>query len=265
MKHSLWLVMSASLLVVVAGGAIIWSDASRAVAQTGASKTKTKIGTSKSKVSDSKELDTRAEKNLEAFVADTVKLAEEYEKAGKFEEAQDQLRNVGKLKPDLPGLKEKIDKLGEAVFETNDFDLDLDVSDSWKKMVLVSKGKPVRVEASGSYKITLAGPTDANGLPTKDPRTDMAAGVRCGALMGIVVATQDSGAGATTGAGAGKTTGRNNDKVGEPFEIGASKEFTPKEDGILLLNVNLPAGHKSTGKLRVHVSGHLMMLPKELR
>ncbi len=271
MKHSHWLVMSASLFVVVVCGAIVWSDASRAIAQTGASKMKTKIGTSKSKVSDSKELDSRAEKNLEAFLADTVKLAEEYEKAGKFEEAQDQLRNVGKLKPDLPGLKEKIDKLGEAVFETNDFDLELDVSDSWKKMVLVSKGKPVRVEATGSYKITLAGPTDANGLPTKDPRTDMAAGVRCGALMGIVVATQDSGAsattgaGANTGAGAGKATGRNNDKVGEPFEIGASKEFTPKEDGILLLNVNLPAGHKSTGKLRVHVSGHLKLLPKELR
>jgi len=270
MKHGHWWLMSASLLVVVACGAVVWLDAERAIAQTGSSKTKPKVGTSKSKVSDSKELDTRAEKNLESFVADTIKLAEEYEKAGKFEEAQDQLRNVGKLKPDFPGLKEKIDKLGEAVFETNDFDLDLDVADSWKKMVLVSKGKPIRVEASGNYKITLAGPTDANGLPTKDPRTDMAAGVRCGALMGVVVAMQDgggatTGAAATTGTGAGKGGGRNNDKVGEPFEIGASKEFTPKEDGVLLLNVNLPAGHKSTGKLRVHVSGHLKMLPKELR
>lgn len=265
MKQSHWVVMSASLLVVAVCGVFVWTDGSRAIAQTGASKAKSKIGTSKTKAADTKELDVRAEKTLEAFVADSIKLAEDYEKAGKFEEAQDQLRTVAKLKPELPGLKEKIDKLNEALFSSNDFDMDLDVSDSWKAQVQVFKGKPVRVEATGTYKITLNGPTDANGLPTKDPRTDMAAGVRCGALMGIVVPTSESGT--PTGSGAGKSANRANDrdKVGEPFEIGASKEFTPKDDGILLLNVNLPAGHKSSGKLRVHISGHLKMLSKELR
>lgn len=265
MKHCHWLMMSASLVVVVICCAIVWSESSKAVAQTSASKTKTKIGTSKTKSGDTKELDVRAEKHLEAFVIDTIKLAEEYEKAGKFEEAQTQLYIVGKLKPETPGLKEKIEQLGESVFETNDYDIDLDVADSWKKMVLVSKGKPVRVEAPGSYKLMLTAPVDAEGLPTKDPRVDMAAGVRCGALMGIVVALPDSATPTNSGAGAGKTSGRNNDKVGEPFEIGSSKEFTPKEDGMLLLNVNLPAGHKSTGKLKVHVSGHIKMLPKEIR
>ena len=269
MKHSHWLLMSALLLVVAICGALVWLDGSRAIAQTGAAKTKAKVGTGKTKSADSKELDSRAEKNFDGFITESIKLADDYEKAGKFEEAQDQLRTVGKLKPELPGLKDKIDKLGEAVFETNDFDMDLDVADSWKRMVQVFRGKPVRVETSGNYKLMLSGPTDASGLPTKDPRTDMASGVRCGALMGIVVPTSDSGAatgaGAGAGAGAGKTTGRNNDKVGEPFEIGTSKEFTPREDGLLLLNVNLPASHKSTGKLRVHVSGHIKMLSKETR
>lgn len=266
MKQSHWLVMCASLVMATVCGVFVWSDDSRAVAQTAASKTKPKVGTSKTKVADSKELDIRAEKTLDAFVAESVKLAEEYEKAGKFEEAQEQLRTVGKLKPETPGLKEKIDKLSEAVFETNDFDIDLDVADSWKKTVQVFKGKPVRVEATGNYKMNLIMPTDANGLTTKDPRTDMAAGVRCGALMGVVIATGDTGAPAGAAGGAGKAAARNpNDKAAEPFEIGSSKDFTPKEDGVLLLNVNLPAGHKSSGKLRVHVSGHLKMLTKELR
>lgn len=261
MQRNQWFVVSVSVLVVVVCGAIVWSDASRAVAQTGTSKLKPKVGTTK-KSGDAKELDSRAEKNLEGFITDTIKLAEDYEKAKLFEEAQDQLRTVARLKPELPGLKEKIDKLNEAVFETNDFDVDLDVGDSWKAQVQVFRGKSVRVEAQGHYKITLTGPCDAYGLPTKDPRTDMAAGVRCGALMGIVVPDPESGG--------AKTGGRNNndkdkDKVGEPFEIGTSKEFTPKEDGILLLNVNLPSGHKSTGKLRVHVSGHIKLLAKGLR
>ena len=266
MKSSHWLVMSASLMLMFVCGVLVWSDGSRAVAQTGTSKTKSKVGTGKAK-SDSKELDSRAEKVLEGFVVDSIKLAEDYEKAGKFDEAQDQLRTVGKLKPELPGLKEKIQKLSEAVFETNDYDMDFDVSDSWKRMVHVTKGKPIRVEAPGNYKLSLIGPTDANGVPTKDPRTDMASGVRCGALMGIVVPLTDPGAaaGATGGGGGGgnKGGGRNNEKIGEPFEIGASKEFTPGADGILLLNVNLPAGHKSTGKLKLHISGHFRMLTKE--
>ena len=267
MKSSHWLVMSASLLVMAACGVVVWSDASRAVAQTGTSKSKPKVGSSKSKSADSKELDSRAEKVFEGFVTDTIKLSEDYEKAGKFDEAQDLLRTIGKLKPEMPGLKEKIQKLNEAVFETNDYDIDLDVGDSWKRMVHVSKGKPVRVETPGNYKLSLIGPTESNGLPTKDPRTDMAAGVRCGALMGIVMPLTDPGsaAGATGGGGGGgnKGGGRNNEKIGEPFEIGASKEFTPGADGVLLLNVNLPTGHKSTGKLKVHLSGHFRMLTKE--
>jgi hypothetical protein len=261
MPRKPWFLMLVSSLVVAIGVAIVWTESPRAVAQTGASKLKPKVGvgSSKSKVGDSKELDQRAEKNLETFIAESAKLAEDYEKAGKFVEAQEQLRGILRLKPELPGVKEKIESLNEAIFQTNDYDVDLDVAESWKAQVLVSRGKPVRVEAPGSYKINLSMSADANGLPTKDPRTDMASGVKCGALMGIVVPVPGPGAPNTKG------SARGNDKVGEPFEIGASKEFTPKEDGILLLNVNLPAGHKSTGKLRVHISGNIKMLPKELR
>ena len=236
MRHSQLLVMSCSLLVCVVSAVIVWNDGSTVVAQT--SKTKSKTGVGKKSTAESKELDARAEKNLEHFLNESAKLAEDFEKAGKYDEAQEQLRAILRLKPDLPGLNE---------FEQ-------EVKEGWTMRVLVTKGKPVRVESAGEYTLAITSKVDGSGLSTKDPRTDMAAGVRCGALMGMVYPIPDP-----------SKPPSKNDKPGEAFEIGTAKEFNPKEDGVLLLHVNLPPSHKSTGKLRIRVSGHIKPLPKELR
>ena len=243
------------MLVCGLSAALVWNGGSRAAAQT-SSKSKPKTGVSKAKsAAEAKELDARAEKNLENFLGEAIKLADEFEKAGKYDEASEQLKAVSRLKPDLPLLKERIENLNESLFENNDLELEHDVKEGWKAQVLVFKGKAVRVEATGEYTVSFTQKSDAGGLSTKDPRTDMAAGVRCGALMGLVVPLPEPG----------KTPAKN-DKIGDPFEIGTSKEFTPKEDGVLLLNVNLPPGNKSTGKLRVRVSGHInKSLPPGLR
>lgn len=260
MRRSQWLVFGSSLVMAVACVWLFDSQWTSAVAQTGASsKSKLKTGTSKAKsAAETKELEVRAEKNLDTFVSETIKIAEDFERAGRFEEAQEQLRAVSKLKPELPGLKEKIEKLNDSLFESNELEVEQDAKESWKAQVLVTKDKPIRIDAVGEYTIMMSIKTDANGLSVKDAKTDMVAGVRCGALMGIVVPIPESGS--------TKASSRNDrERVGTPFEIGTSKEFTPKEDGILLLNLNLPSGHKSVGKVRVRVSGHIKMLPKELR
>ncbi len=262
MRRRQLLVMSLSFVACAVCGVVIVSDGSRAVAQTSSSKSKLKTPTTKSKVAgDAKDLDARAEKNLEGFLVESLKLAEDYERAGKFDEAQDQLRTVKKLKSDFPGIDEKLNKLNESLFETNELEAEQDVADGWRPRVHVFRGKPVRVQAQGSYKVVLNAAADADGFATKDPRTDMAAGVRCGALMGIILPTGEASA-----KSARSEAPRNDkDKIGEPFEIGANKEFTPKEDGVLLLNVNLPPGHKSIGKLRIRLSGHIKLLSKEER
>jgi hypothetical protein len=264
MRRIQLLVMSLSLVVCAVCGVVIVFDGSHAVAQTGSSKSKLKTPTTKSKVAgDAKELDARAEKNLEGFLIESLKLAEDYERVGKFDEAQDQLRTVKRLKPDFQGIDEKLNKLNESLFETNELETEQDVADGWKRRVHVFRGKPVRVQAQGSYKVVMNATADADGFATKDPRTDMAAGVRCGALMGIIVPTGESST--KSARSEAPRTGNDKDKIGDPFEIGASKEFTPKEDGVLLLNVNLPPGHKSIGKLRIRLSGHIKLMSKEER
>ena len=253
MRRNQWIVMSCSMLVCAVSAVIVWHEGSRAVAQTSSSKSKLKTGISKPKsTAETKDLDSRAEKNLESFVAESLKLAADFEKAGHYQEAQDQLKFVHKLQPDRPGVKEKIEILNESVMDSNKLNFEHEVKENWKKWVLVAKGQPVRVEADGEYTLILNIKTDAKGLPTKSPDSDMAHGVRCGALMGLVVPIAEDGRVKT-------------DKIGEPFEIGNEKDFTPKEDGVLLLNVNLPAGHKSIGKLRGTISGHIKTLPPELR
>ena len=252
MRRNLLLVMSCSLLVCAVSAVLVWNDGSAAVAQT--SKAKTKTGTGKKSTAETKELDARAEKNLENFLNDTAKLAEDFEKAGKFEEAQEQMRTILRLKPDIPGIKERMERLNQELFESNELEFEQDVKEGWMMRVLVSKGKPVRVESSGDFTLSFNLKVDGGGLSTKDPQKDMAAGVRCGALTGMVYPIPDPS----------KPTGKN-DKPGEAFEIGTSKEFTPKEDGVLLTRVNLPSGHKSIGKLKVRASGHVKPLPKELR
>ena len=46
-------------------------------------------------------------------------------------------------------------------------------------------------------------------------------------------------------------------KMSKPFLIGEKAEFTPQADGVLMIGLNLPAGHKSTGKLKVRISGYI--------
>ena len=46
-------------------------------------------------------------------------------------------------------------------------------------------------------------------------------------------------------------------KQTRPFLIGEALEYTPKEDGMLLLRINAPPGNKSSGKIRVSISGNV--------
>lgn len=259
-KLRIW---SASLFLLIGFvcSVSIWLTSQSATAQTSTGKAKPKIGTSKTKASDAKEtreLEGRAEELIKNFVTETLKLAADNEKAGRFEAAQDQLRLVKQVKPDFPGLKEKIDDLSEQLFESNDMEIAYDVKDGWQAQVLVSKGKVVRIDGGNKeYLLQMNVKCDVRGMPANDARTDMVPGIRCGALMGIIVPLPEPG----------KPVNKNDKstKIGDPFEIGGNKEVVPKEDGILLLNVNLPQGHKSTGKLLLKVAGHIKPLPKELR
>lgn len=211
-------------------------------AQTSGSKTsKTKPkATTKINV---KELDARAVEMQKNLLRDATEIARGYEEAGEYERAKWLLEVLQKLDPKLPGLKEKIDQLTEKMLDSSEFEVELDVSRGWTAPVgMVHKDKVVRIEASGDYEFTASLRTTADGLPTDENGNDLVGGLPVGALIGMLINPETR-------------------KAGKPFEIKSKREWIPQQSGLLRLNFNLPNGHKSSGKIKVKLSGITRMAP----
>lgn len=190
------------------------------------------------------EFDQRAKKVQEEFVRESADIAKDLEDAGLFEEAKAVLETIAKIKDDVPGLKDKLAALKESALGSNKSSIDVDVAKGWTDPVgRVEKGKPFRVESTGTYKFSAMATLSPKGYPTEDLQKEMLPGVRCGALSALIVPVDDKGK-------PGKPL--------EPIEIGDGRDVNPKESGLLFLSVNLPPGHKSTGKLDVILSGHII-------
>ncbi len=190
------------------------------------------------------EFEQRAKKAQDEFIKDSVELAKDLEDAGLYEDAKSVLETIGKIKDDVPGLKEKLQALKDSAMGSNKSSIDLDVTKGWTDPVgRVEKGKPFRVESSGTYKFSAMATLGPKGYPTEDLQKEMVPGARCGALCALIIPVDDKG------------------KLGkplEPIEVGEGRDINPKENGLLFLSVNLPPAHKSTGKIEVTLSGHII-------
>lgn len=185
-----------------------------------------------------KSLDIQADKLQSSFAHDAEELAGQYYKAGHFEKAKALLESVLAVFPDSPTARKKLDLIQEGILNSNDVNVEVNASHGWKQTgAMVVENRPLRIKAEGSYRFeATAGGLTAAGFPTKDPGEDMVAGVPCGGLMGIILSEN---------------------KSGKPFFIGESLDFTPKENGMLLLRLNTPPGNKCSGKIRVSISGYV--------
>lgn len=203
-------------------------------AQTSKTKPKSKITVGAAGV---KQLDQRVMEMQEQLLKDAGEISKGYEDAGEYDRAKWLLEVLQKLDPKLPGLKEKIDQLTEKSLGSSEFDADVDVGRGWTPaLAVVQKDRLIRIEASGDYKVVLSGNSTADGIPTSESGADLMPGIPFGALAGIIVNAETN-------------------KPGKPFEVKSKREWTSKEAGFLQLKVNLPNGHKSTGKLKVTISG----------
>jgi|GEM_PF-308845 hypothetical protein len=194
-----------------------------------------------------RQLELARKKTLEEFVTNTVKLSVEYERVGLLEESKKLLQTVQKIEAGAPGLKkqlqDKLDSLENSIMSENPFQFELDTSKGWGDPIArVQKGKPIRIQSAGNYRFQLQTVVGPKGFPTEDPIKEMAKGVRCGALMALIVPVDDKGK-------PGKPSGQ--------IEIGEGREITPKDNGLLFLSINAPLGHKCTGDIDIQLSGYV--------
>ena len=246
-RDSKWTWIASAALVVAAavwliGGALV-------EAQTGKAKPKIKAVAP----GEVKKLDIRMEDVVKSFQKDTASLIRDCEEAGQPERAKLLLEVLLKLDPKNDQLQKKIDDLNEKILSHSEFDFDLDVSKSWVQVGVVTGGKPARITAEGDYKFDASGKLSADGVPSQDPANDMVAGIPMGSLMGVVMPANPQ-------PNQPNQPNRNNNPNANrppPFAVKSEHEWTPKQDGILLLKVNFPPGTKCTGKLKLKVSGLL--------
>jgi uncharacterized lipoprotein YehR (DUF1307 family) len=195
-----------------------------------------------SKKTNVKQLNIQADKLRDAFIKQSADIARKYSDAGDYESSRKMLELIVSIKKNVPGVKEMINQLNEKLKTSNSSDFEIDASRNWSTPAgLVAKGKVVRILSTGTYDFKVDLKVPVGGFPSAVPMKDVSRGIPVGALMGVVVS---------------RVKGK--PKMGKPFAIGEKAEYVPREDGVLMIGLNLPAGHRSTGKVKVMISGYIM-------
>lgn len=197
-------------------------------------------------------LDSAAEKAENEYLSTLADLAKQYDDAGDKQKASEMLRNILKLKPDAEVVKNKLKQYEEAIFKDNVQTIEVDVSSGWVATgILVSKDKPVRLEADGTYRFSINDSVGPGGYASNNVASGLVDGIPCGALMAVVGKANES---------AGRKP--NDRDLPRPFLVGTQKEVTPKETGPLLFRVNTPEGARCIGKIKVKVTGNIAVMSR---
>ena len=188
-----------------------------------------------------KRLEAKAEEVRDAFLRDTNQLIKSFEDVGQYERAKVLLEALQKLDPENDVVKTKLTELNDRILDAGEIEVNLDLGKSWQPIGAVEKGRPLRIQVSGDYKLVTSIEAGPDGAPSANPAEDLIPHVPFGAVMGVVADAD--------------TTNRSPDKQPRPFTVGSQYEKQADRDGVLFLKVNVPPGAKCTGRLTALVSG----------
>ena len=187
-------------------------------------------------------LDAKMKDVSESFLRDTTALIASYESIGEYDRAKVLLEALRKLNPGNDAVKKKLADIDRRQLDAGEFQVEIDPGKSWLAVGVVSKDRPLRIRVTGEYRFTASATVGANGMPAKEPASDLVSGAALGALMGVIAPPVAAGE---------KPPAR----PPKPFVVGSEYERPAESDGILYLKANVPADATCTGRLEALVSG----------
>jgi len=193
-----------------------------------------------------KRLDAKLDEVRESFLRDTTTLISSYENLGQFERAKTLLEALQKLDPRNEPIKAKLGQLNDKILDASEIELEIEAGGKWQPVGAVVKDRPIRIRATGDYKLALTQSAGPDGMPTDNFAEDIAPNVPLGAVMGVIVPPESL---------AQIAGGRQPERPLRAFNVGTSFERGADRDGVLYVRVNVPATAKCTGKISLRVGG----------
>ncbi|MBT3890592.1 MAG: hypothetical protein HN617_16450 [Planctomycetaceae bacterium] len=180
-------------------------------------------------------IDVRSNKAIQAFVVEAMELAIEYEKNGDIEKARLMYQQIYRLDKRQQQLPAKIKFLEQFLLDKNQIVHKLNTAVGWTAIGRVYADRSFKLFTAGTFTMTPSGEFTASGMPEGDiKKNGMDHEMPLGALVGVYF---------------------NDKKPSKPFLVGAGKLFTPEKDGVLYLKINAPPAMKCQGVISVGTSG----------
>lgn len=184
------------------------------------------------------QLDKQAESLQSDYLRGLDDLAVSYDEAGFPDKAKEVLRKRLQVSDDDEARK-RLEELKSRDFENHRTEVTVDSSAGWVDTgVVVFSGQPVRIEASGRYRLIYNQEVGVEGVPLPEDAKD----IPIGALTAVVY---------------NPTGPKKKPLTSDARLVGARTQFDPEFDGRLYLRLNVPEGAKASGKIKATVSGRI--------
>jgi hypothetical protein len=170
----------------------------------------------------------------ETFVLNAEKLATEYLRDGKMEQARTCFEEILHLVPSYSPAREAMDKIRQREAVADKKKLKVYANKDWQDAgINIVKGKPISIHAEGTWTFKLAFQLGPAGIEIPERLRDF----NLGSLVGVVTASDP------------------NAKDAKPFLVGNAAQFTAEENGRLYLRMFDSEVEDNTGDLSVEITG----------
>ena len=180
-------------------------------------------------------IDVRSNKAIQAFVAEALELAIEYENNGDVEKARMMYQQIFRLDKRQQQLPAKIKFLENSLLDKNQVIHKLNTAIGWTPIGNVYADRSFKIVTAGTFTMMPSVEFSAQGISKGDVKKDgMDDEMPLGALIGVYFRDK---------------------KPSQAFLVGGGKLLTPEKDGVLYLKINAPPGMKCDGIISIGTSG----------